>query len=458
MDRHARPRTRLPFGVFLGLWALLFGLSGAVAPAPTAGAAFAGPYYVSPAGRDTNPGTKTLPWKTIQHAADRLRAGQTVYIRAGTYPERVRPKYSGTAGHSITYIASSGELPTIDGARVTLPADQAGLFEINGKAWIRVIGLRVINARPDINSYGIFVNRSHDIVVDRNRTSNTRSSGIGVWSSQRVFVRGNDVSKACTGGYQESITISRTNTFLVENNTVHGITADKEGITIKQGARNGTVRGNLVHDVTRVGIYVDAEDEVTSGIVVERNVVHHTGYGIQLCTEAGALLQNVRIQNNLTYENVFWGIAVSRCGIEGIAHPIDAVTIVNNTVWRNGDPWGGGIAVDNPDATHVVIRNNIVSDNLSWQISVDGAVAPGNVTIDHNLIDGYRANVGEGEVRGDASVEGSPLFVDAARGDFHLRTGSPGIDAGSAEGAPATDFSGTARPRGAGFDIGAFES
>ncbi len=456
MRRLSTPRTRLPVGVLLALGVLLFGMSGAVATAPAAGATFIGPYYVSPSGRDTNAGTKTLPWKTIQHAADRLRAGQTVYIRAGTYAERVRPKYSGTAGHYISYIAYSGESPTINGARVTLPSDQAGLFEINGKAWIRVIGLRVINARPDINSNGIFVNHSHDIVIDKNRTSNTMSSGIGVWSSQKVFVRGNDVSKACTGGYQESITVSRTTTFLVENNTVHGITADKEGITIKQGARNGTVRGNLIYGA-RVGIYVDGEDEVTSGIVVERNVVHDTSYGIQMCTEAGALLENVRIQNNLTYENVFWGIAVSRCGIEGIAHPIDAVTVVNNTVWSNGDPWGGGIAVDNPDATHIVIRNNIVSDNLSWQISVDSAVPPGNVTIDHNLIDGYRADLAEGEIRGDAYVEGNPLFVDAAHGDFHLRSGSPAIDAGSADEAPNIDFSGRTRPRGAGFDIGAFE-
>ncbi|MBU1749684.1 MAG: DUF5123 domain-containing protein, partial [Chloroflexi bacterium] len=45
---------------------------------PTAG----GVYYVSPAGDDEDLGTITHPWRTIQHAADTLVPGDTVYIRA----------------------------------------------------------------------------------------------------------------------------------------------------------------------------------------------------------------------------------------------------------------------------------------------------------------------------------------------------------------------------------------
>jgi nitrous oxidase accessory protein NosD len=414
-------------------------------------------YYVSPSGNDANPGTKARPWKTIQHAAVKLVAGQTVLIRTGTYRERVMPLRSGTAGRFITYAAYPGDSPLIDGARVTLPADQAGLFDISGRSWIRVIGLRLTNARPDINSNGIFVNKSHDIVIQANRTSNTRSSGIGVWRSDHVTIRGNDVTRACSGGYQESISVAMTNDFLVESNTVHGITADKEGITIKQGSDHGIVRGDLVQDVSRVGIYVDAEDRPTTDVLVEQNVVRDTGYGIQTCTEAGGPLSNVRIENNLSYDNVFWGINVSNCGLANVAHPQDNIVIVNNTVWHNGDSWGGGIGMGDTDATHIVIRNNIVSDNLSWQISVDRTTPAGTVTVDHNLVDGYRGDTEDSEIKGDAVVEGNPRFVDAARGNFHLLAGSPAIDAGSPVGAPGTDFSGTARPHGEGIDIGAFE-
>ncbi len=37
---------------------------------------------------DANPGTEALPWLTIQHAADTLVAGDTVLVKAGSYPER----------------------------------------------------------------------------------------------------------------------------------------------------------------------------------------------------------------------------------------------------------------------------------------------------------------------------------------------------------------------------------
>ena len=41
--------------------------------------------------------------------------------------------------------------------------------------------------------------------------------------------------------------------------------------------------------------------------------------------------------------------------------------------------------------------------------------------------------------------------------DLRLSSGSPCVDHGTPAGAPATDFSGTLRPQGAGFDIGAYE-
>ena len=42
-------------------------------------------YYVAPDGNDSNPGTESLPWRTIQKAANNMVAGDTVFIRAWTY-------------------------------------------------------------------------------------------------------------------------------------------------------------------------------------------------------------------------------------------------------------------------------------------------------------------------------------------------------------------------------------
>lgn len=55
-----------------------------------AGAVHAQTYYVSPKGADTNDGGFAAPWRTIQKAADSVRAGDTIEVMAGTYREHVR--------------------------------------------------------------------------------------------------------------------------------------------------------------------------------------------------------------------------------------------------------------------------------------------------------------------------------------------------------------------------------
>jgi hypothetical protein len=64
--------------------------------------------------------------------------------------------------------------------------------------------------------------------------------------------------------------------------------------------------------------------------------------------------------------------------------------------------------------------------------------------VDHNLIDGYRGY--EDEVYGDDYVQGDPQFEYPTNGNFHLRQGSPAVDAGSATDAPSVDFDGDTRP------------
>lgn len=66
-------------------------------------------YHVSKSGSDTNPGTGTAPFRTIQKAATLARAGDKVIIHAGTYEETVTPSFSGTAGNPIIFTSAPGE-------------------------------------------------------------------------------------------------------------------------------------------------------------------------------------------------------------------------------------------------------------------------------------------------------------------------------------------------------------
>ena len=68
-----------------------------------------GDYYVSTTGSDSNPGTISQPFATIQKAADVATYGDTVYIRGGVYRETVQPVRSGQFNNPIVYSAYNDE-------------------------------------------------------------------------------------------------------------------------------------------------------------------------------------------------------------------------------------------------------------------------------------------------------------------------------------------------------------
>lgn len=417
--------------------------------------AFARIHYVAPNGNDANPGTIDRPWRTIQKAADTLNAGEMVYIRGGTYRERVVPKHSGSAGNFIVYAAYPSETVTIDGNGVEVP-QYSGLFDLSGRSFIKISGLRVVNSAQA----GIFADTASHIVIEQNYTHNTVSSGIGVWNSHDVIVAGNEVVLACNDGAQEDITIAGTDTFEVRDNHIHDGgpgTNGGEGIDVKDGSANGKIYRNHVHHLPRPGIYVDAWDKHTYNIDVYQNIVHDVqNDGFALASERGGLLENVRVYANLSYHNRYVGIAITRNG-DSAFHPMRGISIVNNTVRGNGlDDWGGGITVDSNEAEEVLVSNNIVSSNLSFQIVVSAGVR--SVVIDHNLIDGFRGE--EGETHGTNHVEGDPRFVNPTEANYRLQSDSPAIDAGDNVSVPAgvtTDLDGNPRLVGGTVDIGAYE-
>lgn len=282
-----------------------------------------------------------------------------------------------------------------------------------------------------------------------------------------MVVDGNEVIGACISGYQEHLTIANTLRFEVKNNHVHHTAPGsfgKEGLSLKDGSSFGSVHHNHVHDILdTVGIYVDAEARYTHDIDVYSNRIHDIGGNcISLATEAGGLLENVRVFDNVGYSCKYLGLNVSACCPEVATHPIHGVTVVNNTFVRNGIGWGGGISVEAvAELQDLVIRNNLLSENLSFQIAVDSSVPQSEVTVDHNLVDAFQG--GEGEIVGTGAIQLPAMLVDADAHDFRLQATSPAVDAGAPLAAPAFDFEGAARPVDgnadgvAAFDIGAYE-
>src|SRR5947209_2833230 len=103
-----RGRLGYRWRVRIGLVAL-----GLLALATTARGACTGDFHVTPDGDDTRDGRSVArAWRTVQHAADVVDAGQTVCVHGGTYRERVTVRHSGTSGKPIIF---QGEGATLDG-------------------------------------------------------------------------------------------------------------------------------------------------------------------------------------------------------------------------------------------------------------------------------------------------------------------------------------------------------
>lgn len=398
---------------------------------------------------DGNPGTSTLPFATINKGAQVAVAGDHVVVRTGTYPEVVRLPRSGQPGKPIVFSANGGV--------VVRPAKRAywtGAFDIVGETDIVIEGFRIENSYMGINVGATKAGlRSGRIVVRNNYIYITESAGIRVADSDYVTVDSNVVEKGVWGGVAENITISGATNFLVNNNevfrgpwTMNGRTVEsKEGINIKEGSKNGRVTNNEVHDLERLGIYVDGWDTGVSNVEISGNTVYRCRYGIAIASERGGLVKNILISNNITHSNREFGIVVAKWVNNGRREDI---RIVQNTVYGN---VVGGINIGTTNLYRLFLHNNISAGNVGVQISADNV----------GLITDSKANLIYGAKTGNVAFGvkyGDPRFVDPRNANFRLGTGSAAANAGIAITDVKKDIAGVTRPQSVVYDIGAHES
>jgi len=72
-------------------------------------------YFVSPTGADSAVGSQSVPFRTIQRAADAVQPGDSVYVAGGVYRETVRIRRSGRKGAPIRFLAAPRETVIMSG-------------------------------------------------------------------------------------------------------------------------------------------------------------------------------------------------------------------------------------------------------------------------------------------------------------------------------------------------------
>jgi hypothetical protein len=283
-------------------------------------------YYVSTTGNDSNPGTMSLPWLTIQHAANTVTAGATVYVAGGVYNESVNFPASGTASAPITFQSYPGQTAVIDGTGLSCCTsnptssgnETQGLINIVNQNYVIVSGFEIRNFTTGKAAYtaaGIWITGSgtgiqllnnlvHNITTSSEKNGN--AFGISVYGTSQtpitqLVISGNEVYDLKTGD-SESVNVDGNVTyFKITNNLVHdndniGIAAigyEGVGPVGYDEAMYGEISGNTVYNISGItnpgegdsydadGIYCDGCAYVT----IERNLIMQVDYGVETTSE-----------------------------------------------------------------------------------------------------------------------------------------------------------------------------
>jgi hypothetical protein len=486
----------------------------AVFAMPTSASASACTYYVATNGKNTNPGTRAAPWKTIQKAANTVPAGSVVCIRGGVYTEVVVIHVSGSAaGGPITFQSYPGETAILDGTGLTVPSGWGPMILIQNRSYITIKGLEIRNYKSSAKAHspvGIFVtghddhiqllnNVVHHIETNFQKPDGGDAHGIAVYgtdapdSINNIVIDGNKLHNLKLGSSESLVVNGNVDGFTITNNIVHdnnNIGIDVIGFEGKSPdpaydqARNGLVRGNTVYNISSFGNPAYGDERSADGIyvdggrdtLIERNIVHHTNIAIELASEhAGRSTSNITVRNNFVYSNTQVGVAIG--GYDELRGSTENCVIVNNTFYNNytqGD-WGAELYVQF-DTRNNIIKNNIFFANSDRRFIESWSPVMTDNTVDSNLYfaagggtDGtwiwksveyatfadYQSASGN-DANGLAGVD--PRFVSLTTPNLHLKASSPAIDRGENLAASGTvDIDGQPRIQGAAIDIGADE-
>jgi hypothetical protein len=184
--------------------------------APALAAALPCTRHVSPSGSDSSAGTSTSPWATLQSSLSKLKPGDVLCVRGGTYaaPSLTVPR--GTAAARITVQPEGSATPVVVGATSLMDPDH---WTIRGLKW----------TNPG----------STDRIVT-------------ILAGSSWIFEGNEVTDGAYAG------------LLVGKSTAHGNPHDY------------TVRFNVMHDTAASNFYHNPGRESRGGLI-ERNLFYNSG-------------------------------------------------------------------------------------------------------------------------------------------------------------------------------------
>ncbi|KAI1311468.1 polysaccharide lyase family 9 protein [Xylaria venustula] len=364
--------------------------------------------YVSPTG--TGSGTIDAPYGSIQTAVDAATAGDTIYLRAGTYSPtaNIQITNSGTVTSPITLRSYNDEEVIIDGEALPgtpygvgedLPNDERGILHIEGGNYWYFYNLELING-----PYGIYSRDSSHNYYKLISTHDNYESGFQLQ------------------GDASNNTVIYLDSYMNRDPRKNGESADgfacKEGEGEGNSIRNSRLWNNVDDglDLYEFGSPVTIEEVYSWGNGFNRwgfTDFEGDGNGFKLGITDNPPANHI-VRNSIAFSNAEKGFIDN--GNPG------SLTFERNTAWNNGD---NGFNMRSSTST---LTNNIAAVNGADQVSlIDGTISSGNswdssttwsnssfLSVDSSTLAGARDS--------DGKVQASDFLIPASGSDIGATT------------------------------------
>jgi len=339
------------------------------------------PYFVAPNGNDaTGDGTIDKPWFTLNKAWSYVKAGETVYMRGGTYAYHQQQRLTGKNGTStsrIKLLAYNGERPIITrGDPYTYPGwphaiiyFTANYADVKG---LDVSGVSQPASSPDMHepfrAYGCNYCTFELLDIHHN------GAGFQLTNSNQCYVINSDfhhnqdpyTTSAGAYGNADGMGIDGTNP-----NAINYVIGCRFWYNSDDGIDGWAEEGTIV---------IENCWAFWNGFIPDTWNKGGDGSGFKL-GKTDAIVPTIvkrKLYNNISFQNKKWGFLDN--GIQCNAELYNNTAIENG--YKNLDSWAGGFNFTLVPTTKFFIKNNIAYKNNITQVSIGD-----DTNVDHNTWD-----------------------------------------------------------------------
>ncbi|MBI4179079.1 right-handed parallel beta-helix repeat-containing protein, partial [bacterium] len=309
-------------------------------------ASTAGDTYTTAVGDTTGDGSSARPFLTITKALTKAKAGDTIYVDAGTYTETVVVQTA-----NVSLIGADSRVTVIDPPGAKSTSGLVGIKVLDA-ANVLIKNIGVVDAYD-----GLWLNYSDSAKIESDSFSGIGNLGIHV-KSNFTTIRDNILSNVDMGGYTIQLDSGQ--------NTIRDNTVDSGSYGMLVTTESNVIRGNTVSNHLNIGVYLNVT--AAYGNLIESNVLTGNGtWGLYLSGSDN------RAHTNRIEQNVSGGVYISA---------------PNNRVRFNRIYGNTAVGLEIADPTTWVEHNDIIGNDTGVFVNTASA----GISLRKNNIHGNPVN------------------------------------------------------------------